>query len=113
MADFKKPRTGPPSDRDQQRLARRKLAQLDRMEDFAVEYENFEQVYGHEVPANRLSTLRDLFATRYKRLAGVHPRCRSILRSHLEPVAETGCGDVGKIIENINNTLYEKGFFDE
>ncbi|MCA9124895.1 MAG: hypothetical protein H6822_20245 [Planctomycetaceae bacterium] len=111
IASYGAPRTGFPSESDQQRLARRKLAQLDRLEGFATEYENFEQIYGHEVPPHRLPVMRDLLAVRYRRLVGVHPCHRHEFRLCLTEVAATGYGDIAQIIDDISHTIHTNGSF--
>jgi hypothetical protein len=81
------------------------------MEDFATEYENFEQLYASDVPPDRVPVMRGLFATRYKRLVGVHPQRRNVLRRRLESIAEGEGGDVARIMEEINHAIYANGSF--
>ena len=66
--------------------ARRLLARMDRCEDFASQWENFEELYGNELPQWEVECQRANFARTYERLVGVHPIGRDALRKELQAV---------------------------
>lgn len=70
--------TGP---QDRQ-TARRLLARMDRMEEFARQYEEIDRCHP-DLPNWELECQRQNFAATYRRLVGVHPDDRERLRSQL------------------------------
>jgi len=65
-----------------ERKARRLLARMDRMEEFAIEYENFDARHS-DLPRWELECQRRNFAETYRRLVGVAPEDRHALRARL------------------------------
>jgi len=65
------------------RQARRLLARMDRMEEFARSYEQFDELYP-DLPQWELECQRRSFADTYRRLVGVRIEDRAKLRGELQ-----------------------------
>lgn len=75
---------GPEDFADQQKQARRKLVQMERMEDFARQYDDFEELHGEQLPSWQIPAMREHYANTYRQYVGVHPIEREELRRRLE-----------------------------
>lgn len=64
------------------REVRRLLARMDRMEEFAQSYEQIDHL-PPDLPRWELECQRQNFAETYRRLVGVRPKDRAILRTEL------------------------------
>jgi hypothetical protein len=88
----------------EQRKARRLLARMDRMEDFAGKWENFDELYGH-LPRWELECQRQNFANTYRQLVGVMPDQREFLRQQLEEVLRTGNLSVDAVVTSVRDCI--------
>jgi hypothetical protein len=86
----------------EQRKARRLLARMDRMEDFARESEQFTQIYT-DLPERDVEWHRQHHANTYRRLVGVMPDQRGALRRELQDLIETGHRSVDAVIASVRN----------
>ena len=88
MAPEATPFTGPPESGVDAREARRLLARMDRMEEFAQKYEQIDTLYP-DLPKWELECQRQNFAATYRRLVGVVPEERDKLRHSLARLNST------------------------
>lgn len=77
------------------------------MEEFAGKWENFDEFYGH-LPRWELECQRQNFAKTYRRLVGVMPDQRDILRRQLEESLRTGNVAVDAVIESVRNDMTDQ-----
>ena len=85
---------------NEQRKARRLLARMDRTEDFARQWEEFDQINTH-LAAWELDWHRQHHANTYRRLVGVMPDQREALRQELQEIMRTGNGTVDTLVATV------------
>ncbi len=94
---------------NQKREARRLLARMNRCEEFAGKWENFDAAYP-DLPRWEAACQRNNFAGTYERLVGVVPTERFELRRRLEEIVEHGVGTVEECIAEINRKIQGNRF---
>lgn len=82
---------------EEQRKARRLLARIDGNEDFAREWDQFAQFYPY-LAGQELEHGRQRFANTYRKVVGVMPDQRAMLRDELQEIMRTGNGTVDAAI---------------
>lgn len=103
-------RNSPPAGRDPEddaqirelEKARLLLADMEHMEDYAREYEQFDQLNSH-LPEWELECQRQTYADTYRQLIGVPPEQRELLRLELQGVIEMGNRTVDSVIASVRD----------
>ena len=70
--------------------ARAALARMNRLEEFAQNWDRFEDVYAHEIEPRAVTAMTMHYANTYHRLVGVHPAERHELRRKVEHLLGDG-----------------------
>ena len=76
---------------------------MERMEDFARQWESFDELYSH-LPRWELECQRQNFAETYRRLVGVAPDQRERLRHELNERHQTGDRTVDELIASVRES---------
>jgi hypothetical protein len=97
---------------ENQRRARRLLARMERMEEHAQKALGEIPLPEPNLPERDVKFYRGMYATSYRRLVGVEPADRALLRNQLELVEQTGSQAIEQIVDSVRESLQAQRILD-